>query len=105
MGSYAANVREACFTVLDTLREVLTNAEISISLLELMRVGPKFMIIDMVTSAFYEDLKGQFTRSAKLDAWIRTACNTSHEWMEEDFTVNQDVYPDGSISGHLEQVN
>ena len=93
-GSYADNVQEACLTVLDTLRKVLTNAEIPISLLELMRVGPKFMIIDMVTSALCEDLQGQFTRSAKLDAWIRAACNTSPEWMESDFTVKQEVYPD-----------
>ena len=93
-GSYAENVQEACLTVLDTLRKVLTNAEIPISLLELMRVGPKFMIIDMATSALCEDSRGQATRSAKLDAWIRAACNTSSEWMGSDFTVKQGVYPD-----------
>ena len=93
-GGYAENVQEACLAILDTLRKVLTNAEIPTSLLELMRVGPKFMIIDMVTSAFYEDLQGRLTRSAKLDAWIRAACNASPEQMESDFTVNNRVHPD-----------
>ena len=92
-GGYAKNVQEACFPILDTLREVLTNAGITISLLELMRVGPKFMVVDMVTSVFYGNLK-QNERSAKLDAWIRAACNASPEHTESDFTVNKKVYPD-----------
>ena len=78
---YARNVQEACLTILDTLREVLTKSEIQISLIELMRVGPKFIIIDMVTSALYEDVQ-QDDRSAKMDAWVRGACDASQERTE-----------------------
>ena len=73
-GKYAKNVQEACFTILDTLRDVLTRAEIKISLLELMRVGPKFMIVDMITSALSKHLS-QSERSAQQQ---RSAIDQQH---------------------------
>jgi len=90
-GGRTRNIQRACLTILDTLRKVLTGANIPVSLLELMRVGPKFMIIDMATSVFYRDLErgGQNKRCVTFDDWLRAACNTSAEHGENELTTNE----------------
>ena len=70
---------------------VIAKAKIPISRLEQMRVGPKFMIIDMVTSVFYRDLEQgeQNERCSALDCWLRAACNASTEHKEDELTENE----------------
>ena len=68
-----------------------------------MRVGPKFMIIDMVTSVFYRDLEQgrQNERCPALGGWLRVVCNASAEHKENELTENESTTNESKdVSNH-----